>query len=228
MYLYLKKSKIKGAIKLLLHSKDHEIKLNCSKLYSRLYPMLSKFSNLTSDTGSSSVRNNIRQNFSELLMKHFEEVSLFDVKELQLEHITAKAISLETDVFQLFKKDIMMGKTNEYKKKAHLLYMKISSNKELRGKILNDEIKTDELVLMNEEQLTNKEIIDKRNKKIEEDFNARRNDWNKLQQKGKEGFYTCFKCRTNNTSYYQAQTRRADEGMTTFVECHTCNNRWKC
>ncbi len=40
--------------------------------------------------------------------------------------------------------------------------------------------------------------------------------------------FTCKKCKSNKCSYYQMQTRSADEPMTTFVSCLTCGNRWKC
>jgi transcription elongation factor S-II len=40
--------------------------------------------------------------------------------------------------------------------------------------------------------------------------------------------FTCRKCKNNKCSYYQMQTRSADEPMTTFVSCLTCGNRWKC
>ena len=36
------------------------------------------------------------------------------------------------------------------------------------------------------------------------------------------------KCRTYKTTYYQLQTRSADEPLTTFVTCLKCNKRWKC
>jgi transcription elongation factor S-II len=40
--------------------------------------------------------------------------------------------------------------------------------------------------------------------------------------------FTCRKCYTKKCTYYQMQTRSADEPMTTFVTCIECGNRWKC
>lgn len=39
--------------------------------------------------------------------------------------------------------------------------------------------------------------------------------------------FTCRKCKSNNCSHYQLQTRSADEPMTTFVSCQECGYRWK-
>jgi len=40
--------------------------------------------------------------------------------------------------------------------------------------------------------------------------------------------FTCRKCKGNQCTYYQMQTRSADEPMTTFVTCLLCSSRWKC
>ncbi len=40
--------------------------------------------------------------------------------------------------------------------------------------------------------------------------------------------FTCRKCKGNQCTYYQLQTRSADEPMTTFCNCILCGNRWKC
>jgi transcription elongation factor S-II len=40
--------------------------------------------------------------------------------------------------------------------------------------------------------------------------------------------FTCRKCKQNKCTYYQLQTRSSDESMTTFCNCLTCGNRWKC
>lgn len=47
-----------------------------------------------------------------------------------------------------------------------------------------------------------------------------------VQQKINSEF-KCRRCKSNNCSYYQLQTRSADEPMTTFVSCQECGNRWK-
>jgi transcription elongation factor S-II len=40
--------------------------------------------------------------------------------------------------------------------------------------------------------------------------------------------FTCRKCKSNKCTYYQMQTRSADEPMTTFVTCCECSARFKC
>lgn len=50
----------------------------------------------------------------------------------------------------------------------------------------------------------------------------------KAKEEDYEGLFKCGKCKSTKTSYYQMQTRSADEPMTTYVTCKGCGNRWKC
>jgi DNA-directed RNA polymerase subunit M/transcription elongation factor TFIIS len=50
----------------------------------------------------------------------------------------------------------------------------------------------------------------------------------KAKEKDYEGLLKCGKCKSLKTSYYQMQTRSADEPMTTFVTCNNCGHKWKC
>ena len=43
-----------------------------------------------------------------------------------------------------------------------------------------------------------------------------------------QGLFKCRKCKSTKTSYYQMQTRSADEPMTTYVTCRNCGLKWKC
>jgi transcription elongation factor S-II len=40
--------------------------------------------------------------------------------------------------------------------------------------------------------------------------------------------FKCYKCKNRKCTYYQLQTRSADEPMTTFVTCLMCGTSWKC
>lgn len=63
-------------------------------------------------------------------------------------------------------------------------------------------------------------LIHKKEKRDEHLFN------NKLAATTTD--FTCFKCKKNNCTYYQLQTRSADEPMTTFVTCVNCESHWRC
>lgn len=39
--------------------------------------------------------------------------------------------------------------------------------------------------------------------------------------------FKCSRCKQQRCTYYQLQTRSADEPMTTFVTCVNCGHRWK-
>lgn len=38
--------------------------------------------------------------------------------------------------------------------------------------------------------------------------------------------YTCHRCKKRECTYYQMQTRSADEPMTIFISCISCGNAW--
>lgn len=39
--------------------------------------------------------------------------------------------------------------------------------------------------------------------------------------------FRCGRCKSRECTYYELQTRSADEAMTTFITCLNCGNRWK-
>ncbi|KAA1470900.1 transcription elongation factor [Dentipellis sp. KUC8613] len=47
------------------------------------------------------------------------------------------------------------------------------------------------------------------------------------EQQAETDAFQCGRCKQRKCRYRQAQTRSADEPMTTFVTCVNCNNRWK-
>ena len=76
--------------------------------------------------------------------------------------------------------------------------------------------------------MTHQEILPKKWEKLIKAKQIR--DQNKYEPKieASSDNFTCWKCKSKKCTYYQLQTRSADEPMTTFVTCLECGNRWKC
>ena len=96
------------------------------------------------------------------------------------------------------------------------------NNTDLFNKLIKKEIKAHELAFLNHQSMR----PDLWNKLLEE---KRIKDENKFTPKieASTDDFTCFKCKSKKCTFYQLQTRSADEPMTTFVSCLDCGNRWK-
>ena len=89
-------------------------------------------------------------------------------------------------------------------------------------KIKMDIIQPAEIVTMSHQELYPQiwEEFILKNKKMMDNLQ------NDSVQKG-TSMFKCGKCKERNCTYFQLQTRSADEPMTTFVTCLNCSNRWK-
>lgn len=96
-------------------------------------------------------------------------------------------------------------------------------NPELVERITSQEIKPHEVAFMNHQQIMPEKWASLLSDKKIRDANI----YAPKLEASTDGF-TCRKCKSKECSYYQLQTRSADEPMTTFVTCITCGNRWKC
>lgn len=100
---------------------------------------------------------------------------------------------------------------------ANLTYTK--NSKDLIEKIISELIEPYSLATMTREELY-PELWAEINLGIE--MNMPRKDENVP-----DGMFKCRKCKSMKTTYTQAQTRSADEPMTTYVFCLDCSTRWK-
>ena len=48
-----------------------------------------------------------------------------------------------------------------------------------------------------------------------------------LKPEAMTDIFKCRKCSSRSCTYYEVQTRSADEPMTQFITCLDCNNNWK-
>lgn len=96
-------------------------------------------------------------------------------------------------------------------------------NKDIKQKIINKNLTPHEFVFMNHQEMR----PDKWNVLIEKKKIIDENKYTPKIEASTDDF-TCYKCKSKKCTFYQLQTRSADEPMTTFVTCLNCSSRWKC
>lgn len=145
---------------------------------------------------------------------------------------TKNATNLEIGIFNYCLKEATQKKVirkweNKYFVQLYIdrlrtIFMNLQ-NEELQNKILNKELKAEELAFLTHQEMK----PSKWNKFIEAKIKRDKYKFENNIEASTDSF-TCRQCKSNKCSYYQMQTRSADEPMTTFVSCITCGARWKC
>lgn len=110
-----------------------------------------------------------------------------------------------------------------YVDRVRTIYLNLNADDELKNMIIEKKLKAHKIAFMSHQEMQPKkwdELIEL--KKIRDD--------NKYEPKleASTDDFKCWKCKSKKCTYYQLQTRSADEPMTTFVSCLDCGNRWKC
>ncbi|KAG7124113.1 Transcription elongation factor S-II like protein [Verticillium longisporum] len=89
---------------------------------------------------------------------------------------------------------------------------------------MDGKITADRFVTMTQDELKSAEQRKRENELQEENMKKAQVP---MAEKSISDALKCGKCGQKKVSYTQAQTRSADEPMTTFCECTVCGNRWK-
>ncbi|PXF50158.1 Transcription elongation factor TFIIS [Gracilariopsis chorda] len=118
------------------------------------------------------------------------------------------------------------GNGQSYKQKYRSISfnLKDPKNGKLRSLVLTRQINPQELLDMSSTELANDEL---RKRRAEVQEKMTRDAMPYTQQAASTDRFKCGKCKQRKCTYYQMQTRSADEPLTTFVTCVNCNNRWR-
>ena len=116
--------------------------------------------------------------------------------------------------------------TNIYKHKFMSLKSNIKENPNLKDQLVTRKLSVLDIVDMRPEELCpNGRYAKQLEKQIHKEL---RKETIAREAKNQDGFFKCGRCKSIKTTYYQLQTRSADEPMTTFVSCLNCEKNWKC
>ena len=136
-------------------------------------------------------------------------IYVFTKKEAKQKHIVQ---SFQNHYFQMI-----------YQDKLKSLWYHFKQYPQLVNDLKSGSIDIDKIAFLTHQELIPekwKEIIDR---KIQRDKHKY-----ELNKQGVSKQFKCSNCKTRETTYYQMQTRSADEPMTTFVTCLNCQHHWKC
>jgi len=131
------------------------------------------------------------------------------------------AVTVESALFE------RLGRSNGTQKTKYrsiLFNLKAENNPDFRRRVLLGEVRPERLVDISPDEMAS-DARKLENQQIKEKalFDCERAS----APKASTDQFKCGRCGQRKTTYYQLQTRSADEPMTTFVTCVNCNNHWK-
>lgn len=109
-----------------------------------------------------------------------------------------------------------------YMDKLRSVFLNLTKNAELLHSIREGEIATQAVAFMSHQEMDParwKSLLERKRAK----------DISKVTSnvEASTDMYTCKKCRSKRCTYYELQTRSADEPTTIFITCLDCGKNWK-
>ncbi|XP_022890223.1 transcription elongation factor TFIIS-like [Olea europaea var. sylvestris] len=168
------------------------------------------------------VRDKIRELLAEALCKVSSEVDGDDLRDQVCASDPYRvAVLVETAMFEKWGKSTGAQKM---KYRSIMFNIKDPKNPDFRRKVLLGQFEPRAILELAPEEMAS-DARQIQNEKIKQKalFECERG----AAPQASTDQFTCGRCKKKETTYYQMQTRSADEPMTTFVTCVNCNNRWK-
>ena len=166
-----------------------------------------------------------RENICKKLTCYFTNTSMDDIC------INKTAANIEKGVFNYAIKEANARKIvkkweNPYFKQLYIdrlrvIYINLK-NQELIQQLESGELTPNILAYMSHQEMNPKhwkEMIDRKTKRDESKFSTR--------VEASTDMFTCKKCKSKRCTYYELQTRSADEPATIFITCLDCGKNYK-
>ncbi|KRX84511.1 Transcription elongation factor A protein 2 [Trichinella sp. T6] len=161
----------------------------------------------------------VREKCRQMLLKSLEpDLNSPEISVLTRERLAAE---IEQEIYSLFNNT---GDRYCACVRSRVFNLRDKKNPDLKRSVLSGEITAIRLATMTSEEMASEALKAARRKFTKEAIEEHQ----VAQEVGTPtDMFKCGKCHKKNCTYTQAQTRSADEPMTTFVYCRECGNRWK-
>ena len=125
-------------------------------------------------------------------------------------------ISMEHPPFQSIYKNMSRHVLMNLKKSSHV------NNKDVLSRIKKNEVDLETLA-----SCDNYTMFPERWAELKEKQTKQMLQMYEVQTEGATDQFKCRRCKKRQCTYYELQTRSADEPMTTFIQCTHCGFQWK-
>ena len=114
-----------------------------------------------------------------------------------------------------------------YISKVKIIYFNLQQDNSVNNKYLIEQIANDNIDEYKLAFKTHQELFPENWKDLIEKKEKRENSEKTIDLSLATDQFKCLKCFERVCTFYQQQTRSADEPMTTFINCLKCGNMWK-
>jgi DNA-directed RNA polymerase subunit M/transcription elongation factor TFIIS len=109
-----------------------------------------------------------------------------------------------------------------YLGRLRTIMINMNQNQEFLQNIITGEINIDQLAHMTHQEMCPEKWKQRIERKIQRDRSKVTNNI-----EASTDMFTCGKCKSKKCTYYEMQTRSADEPATIFITCLDCGKNWK-
>ena len=165
--------------------------------------------------------------FRETIRNSFKDFISNDTKRINLERGVFNYVIRQAKDKRIVRKWDNSNFVILYLNKYRAVFANLNNQSHVHNDLLLEKVNSGDIVAHKVAGMNDREMFPEKWKSMVEDKIKRDNSMYEENLASATDEFKCYKCKRRKCTYYQMQTRSADEPMTTFVTCLNCGANWK-